>query len=675
MSGEAVRSGTPTRPIASAGKALLVAVGWTNRLTIRGPRLLLCMCVLLVAFTRCSAAGPEVQVDRPVVVAEVLDETGQRHETATLGQLRTDLRDALRAEGFSVPAVTAVQPGLEVRPRLIRCSLRGTADSDNECLSSVAVFMLPSHRLAFETVVRTSRDAGVAALGAAMASAVGRGLHLPAGPEGLPGEDITATGAAVRDLGAGRFMTGDEVIDLHAIRHAHDPAIDPDVPMATNVTLNDTVAVHEGPARNYAVITLYQIDPPLTGEPSREPGVDRGTDFRDPANLVKAAYTNYVSPVLTDDPVPVRVASHPIGHFLVKVEVPGYPTIMTGMTTIARADRELVDLTLARELGVGGVLLIPEPGRLNSAAEVIRELSLRQRRLHVVDGLYFHRVRGRNAGPEYTFDDGRAVFLRVKLPVRNAKDALAYFVEYIHRGEHNRFGSLENGPFKGTGAGCAAFAMSWLQAAGVIPFITQPPPQTSGPVGEEPDAGEFWRATRARLHIPWRLIGCDERVGASRIVPAQLTVYDLLFHNESADFVRAASHGLAEQVRASYGSVAATLFQIGALTPLRDLVIDGRRKDPRDRGDYTWSGPGIDIDYWDNSRFSAWIHRLWTKGPHDPHLSLAREGRFFGVEIDAMAAPRQAEPLFAAADRINAQRAIAMTPALSCEEVFDRGLE
>jgi hypothetical protein len=345
------------------------------------------------------------------------------------------------------------------------------------------------------------------------------------------------------------------------------------------------------------------------------------------------------------------------------------------MTTIARADRELVDLTIARRLGIGGVLLTPQPGRLNSAAEVTRELALRQRRLHVIDGLYFHDVDGRNNGPEYRFDDGRLVFARIRMPVGNATDALTYFVEFLYRGEHNRFGSLLNGPFKGTGAGCAAFAMSWLQAAGVIPFIAEPPARPAPPAMEELGPTEFWQAVHAGLHIPWRLVGCDQRVGASRVSPAELTIYDLLFHGETTAFIERASEGLAERIRSSYGQVPATLFQIGALTPVRDLVINARRNDPGDLADYTWSGPGIDLAYWDNSRFSAWIHRLWAVGPRDPRITLAREGRFLGVEIDAMAAPRQREPLFAAADRLSARQTQPMLPAASCQEVFDRGLE
>ena len=637
--------------------------------------MLLCACMLLLAFVRCSGARPDIAASLTLMVAPVLDETGQRHDADLLARLRGALRDALRAEGLSVSAAPMLRVAAEVRPRLIRCWMPQQAGGQGDCIGSVAILEPSSRRLAVETVVRAPTAAGPAEVAAAMASAVKSGLQPAALNADEAGHDITAGGATVRYLGSGRFVVEKQVIDLHAIEHAHDRTVDTDVPAATDVTLNDMQPRAAGPAQNYAVITLYQIDPPLTGEPSQEAGVDRGTDFRDPASLVKAAYTNYVSPVWTDDTVPLHVASHPIGHFFVKVEVPGYPTIMTGMTTIARADTELVHLTLGRELGIGGVLLTPEPGRLNSAAEVVRELTLRQRRLRVVDGLYFRRVKGHNVGPEYLFEDGRVVFLRVRLPVRNAIDALAYFVEYIHRGEHNRFGSLANGPFKGTGAGCAAFAMSWLQAAGVIPFITQPLEQTTPSVAEGAGPTDFWRDIRAQIHIPWRLIGCDERVGAPRVFPAQLTVYDLLFHNVSSALVRSASAGLAEHIRASYGTVAATLFQIGALSPLRDLVTDGRRKDPGDRGDYTWAGPGLDFDYWDNSRFSAWIHRLWAKGPRDPHISLAREGRFLGVEIDATAAPRQSEPLFAGADRRSVAHTAGAAPALSCQDVFDRGLE
>lgn len=617
-----------------------------------------------------------------VSVTSPLDESGQRHGDASLRPLGSALAEGLRAAGLKVVAGRFARADVEIRPRLIQCPepaqpaplefLRGSDD----CLGTVAWVDRASGRVRFEAVVRNPGAGGLPQLGAAMAETVARHLRQRSAQPAVPAADITAVGAAVWHLGRGAFAINGRIVDLAAVAHAHDPIVDPDVPEATDVTLDDLVpALTDDAGRPYAVITLYQVDPPLTGQPSREAGIDRGTDFRDPANLVKAAYTNYVSAVMTDDSAPVRVAGHPIGHFFVKAEVPGYPTVLTGMTTIARADAELVSKTVGNQLGIGGVLLTPQPGRLNSAAEVARELALRQRRLHVVDGLYFHTERGRNIGPEYVFDDGRVVFARIKLPVINATDALAYFVQFIDRGQQNRFGSLLNRPFKGTGAGCAAFAMSWLQAAGVIPFITEPGPMPAAADTAALGPSEFWRAVYANVHIPWRDVGCDERVGAAKPLPAGLTIYDLLFHAEHPDFIRRASEGVAARIRASYGTVAATLFEFGALTPVRDLVIDAHRNDPRDRADYTWNGAGIDVAYWDNSRFAAWIRHIWEQGPRNPRLVLVREGRFRGVEIDATAAPRQREPFFTKADQLDAARALPEPPAESCQAVFDRGLE
>ncbi len=153
---------------------------------------------------------------------------------------------------------------------------------------------------------------------------------------------------------------------------------------------------------------------------------------------------------------------------------------------------------------------------------------------------------------------------------------------------------------------------------------------------------EARRHSGARYTLPCisRHLGCDERIGAAAIHPAGYTIYDLLFHGETASFIRDASEGLAARVRASFGMVPATLFQFGVLTPLRDLVIDAKRKDPDDRGNYSWSGAGVDIPYWDNSRFAAWVRRQWEEGPQDPHVTLVRERRFVGVEIDGMGVAR-----------------------------------
>ena len=446
-------------------------------------------------------------------------------------------------------------------------------------------------------------------------------------------------------------------VHLKRIGHAYDPKLDPDVAHLTDVTLNDRVPpMIDGDGRHYAMLTLYNVDPPLDGLPSREPGIDRGIDFRDPANLIKGTYSNYVSPVSTADEERRPVPGHPIGHFYVKLQIPGYPTILTGMTTIKRADEELVDLTIGRELGIGGVLLTPQPGRLNSAAEALEELTLRQRKLLVIDGVRYRRSAGGNVGPTYTITDGNVTFARFKLPPQNAKDALAFFLEYVDRRIHNTFGSLVNRPHKGTGAGCSAFAMAWLKASGVIPVVEESAIERT--LDDVKRSGNrdlpFWARYYRRISIPWAHLGCDDRIGLGKPAPARYTIYDLLFYRETDETIIEASAGLAEKIRKEVGPVGATLFRFGAFTPLRSLFINAKRNDPADRGDYRWAsaGQGLPIAFWDNRLFSLWVKGIRAKNDDPGRYRAVREGRFLGVEIDAMDVPRQANDFFAMADRI-----------------------
>ena len=644
-------------------------------------------------------------------VETVGDETGGTVPRDTRAAITRELGKSLSDSGFAVVRRKA-QATLEVS--ILACQSSSAPEmgtdadtSDKHCVVTAIIIDNKTRNIVTKLVIRTPGLAGnlglsnridraTAPLAQAVAQEVARSLgRAQAGDaRSTLSEDLTATGARVMYLGNGLFEIGraptrtnsgvkDSVIDLMHVTHAHDPAIDKDVPYYTNITLNDRVPpLIDAEGREYAVITLYHVNPPLMGLPSREPGIDRGLDFRDAANLVKATYSNYVSPVLTNDAERRPVSSHPIGHFYVKVEIPGYPTVLTGMTTIARADTELADLTVGRELGIGGVLLTPQPGRLNSAMEAMEELTLRQRELRVIDGFHYRQVRGKNAGPEYVQEDGNVVFARFLVPSKNARDATAFFVEFLARGEHNIFGSLINRPNKGTGAGCTPFAIAWLEASGVIPFIEEPTqmPQIGDAAPESFGAEDFWRYLLRAINIPWRQIGCDDRVGANRVIPADLTVYDLLFHRESREFIKAASEGLAQKIKDQFGRVAGTLFQYGALTPIRDLVIHSKRKDLDDLGDYNWAkdGDGLGAPFWDNSRFASWIRRLWARGSSSKNIKLVREGRFYGVEVDAMTAVCQQEPFFAEADRIAEKKHRIERDGLrpsSCEVLFSLGLQ
>lgn len=613
-------------------------------------------------------------------VAEPADETGEVTDSARRIALRDALIAALRRRGHDAgPAVPPgiIAPGAPIELHVTLVQRRGPGllpTAMHEGSLAVARLRETDRRgHSVMLVVQAPPGGEPAEVAEAVVAAVAPRIGAMSIPSG-PGLDITATGRRVRHLGNGRFLVGEETVDLRALAHAHDRIADWDVPDATDITLQHAEPTPAG-LGDVATITLYHVDPPLVGLPSRQAGIDRSIDFRDPSNLVKSAYSNIVSIVRTEDAAPVPVASHPIGHFFVRVEVPGFPTLLTGMTTIRRSDMELLDLTIGRELGIGGVLLTPQPGRLNASAEAARELALRQRRLRIVDGLYFRQERGRNLGPEYLRENGNVVFARVRVPLRNGMDAMACFAELVARGIHNRFGSLLNRTFRGTGAGCAAFAMSWLQAAGVIPFVTEPPP---GPAPSEPEALgplEFWRVAHAGLRIPWEHLGCDERVGAAQPQAARFTVYDLLLHGERQDFIQSATAGLIDRLREQFGFLAAPFFEVGIQTPLRGIAVVIHRRDPFERGRYSWDCPGLDLAFWDNARFSAWIRRVWEVGSRHPKVRPVREGRFLGLEIDATAAPRQAESFFAAADRRDAALRAERPPAMTCEAAFAQGLE
>lgn len=499
---------------------------------------------------------------------------------------------------------------------------------------------------------------------------------LPAVPEPEPElwNQVAEARAGVVDVSA--------PVDLTRITHIHDLAANPDVPRYTSVVLKagggaSTDLDHGA----HAYLTLYNIDPPLEDLPSRDAGVDRGLDFRDPSNLVKSAYSNYVSPVFTAAERRRPVPGHPIGHFLVKLELPGHPTLLTGMTTIERADAELVDLTLGQQLGIGGVLLTPQPGRLNSAAEAEHELSLRQEPLDVVDGVNYRPGILHRGGPTLRIEDGNVTFARFKLPNENARDGLAFFHEYVRRGVHNIFGSLINRPHKGTGAGCATFAMAWLKATGVISLVDEADIDTflaevRARGGEPP----FWANFRRQVRLPWAHVGCDRRVGADGVYPAEFTVYDLLFHDLGATEVISASPGLARQIRRDHGIVIGTLFQFGALTPLRDILIHSKRNDPDDTGHYDWAADdeGIAISIWENDLFSDWVKGQWAAPDPAGSVTLVREGRFYGVEIDATNVPRQRHRFFARADQITGERRSRRETKLtanSCRAVFELGLQ
>lgn len=643
---------------------------------------------------------------RAFSVEAARNDAGKPPPAGLLGGLTNALRETLGKRGIAVAGLGGAAPRASLRSSVISCipsvspSRGRSTGTGDECMVKVELFDGETKRRLVRFVTRVTgqgRQPGLVMARLAAGSIADELARLTRSATATESRDekkpdrFTVKGVAFEHKGGGAFSAvspsaGATTIDLKELRHGHDPAVDRDVPIFTNVTLNDGNGRFADPrGREFAVLTLYNIDPPLEDLASPEKGIDLGVDFRDPSNLVRGTYSNYVSPVFTDDRDRRPVAGHPIGHFYVKLQLPGYPTIVTGMTTTKRADEELANLTVGRQLGIGGVLMTPQPGRLNSAAEVMGELSLRQRRLIVIDGVRYKNVLGRNVGPKYRIDDGNVTFARFKIPVRNGKDALRFFLEYIRRDAHSIFGSLENRPHKGNGAGCSAFAMAWLKASGVIPLVDESRiadylgAKTSAD-GRPAPPGPFWANFYRKIFIPWDHMGCDERLGVSQIQPVKYTLFDLLFYRVSDPEIVAASAGLARHIKKDIGELGATLFQFGAFTPLRNLLIDMKRKDPKDRGDYAWAKPGrgLPLGFWDNSLFSDWIKGVWRKNGNPKKFKTVREGRFVGVEIDAMDSPRQSARFFERADEIAEKlkrlKASGTAPT-TCQALFALGVQ
>jgi hypothetical protein len=553
-----------------------------------------------------------------VAVRAAEDLTGAQLPDGLAREISGRLAERLAAAGLHVDGSAGARgPAAAVTPRLLACGVagNGAGGEDGAWLLTVAIDDLPTGHAIDEPV-----------------------LHLPPGA-GRPSIAELADAAARlvrRRLLPGAWSAGAGGPGLTDITHPWEPAEDPDVALFTNVTLNDRVPARiDARGREVATLTLYQVDPPLSG-------LGRGPDMDDPVRLVRTAFANQLSTVATDDAAAMAVPAHPIGHFFIRLEIPGQPTVLTGMTTTARADVELAALTIGRRLGIGGILLTPEPGRLNSAAEALRELALRQRRLRVTDGLPAPGEAG-----SHVVEDGHVVFARFRLPVVNAMDALDVLRGFVRRGQHGCFGALDGRPHLGTGAGCSAFAMAFLAASGVLPFVDEPPP-AHWPRTPAGIAG-VWRHTIDVLRIPLHHVGRDERSGAERVVEAGITFYDLLFHRADRRDATRILLALEPRIRARYGALAARLFGLAARTRLRDLAIARGRKDPHDHGDYGWAPPGqgLEVTYWSNARFAAWVRGGWRNGGAPcPTVAPAREGRFLGIEIDAMAAPRRRGPFF-----------------------------
>jgi len=168
-------------------------------------------------------------------------------------------------------------------------------------------------------------------------------------------------------------------------------------------------------------LTIYAIPSP------------RGIDWSTPKSLTWSAARNQLSG-----------QTHKIGHANIHVRCAAAEgddrdfEVLTGMTT---GDDDPT-MRLLKEEGYGlGILFATVPGRLETQEEVSRDLYDR-------------------------FETGKVNFLQFRVSSPTCARLAEYVTAYKSRG-YDRFYGLPNRPRHGEGAGCTAFAASFLDLAGL----------------------------------------------------------------------------------------------------------------------------------------------------------------------------------------------------------------
>lgn len=378
-----------------------------------------------------------------------------------------------------------------------------------------------------------------------------------------------------------------------------------------NITTGETYNPQDG--RRSGKVTIYSINPPLLP-------IGYGVNWDSPAALVQSTFNQGLTPVFS--PSGEKVPNHAIGHIAVRIQVPGLPEVLTGMTT--GTDSELFEDLIRQQDGLA-ILFESQVGRFNTAAELMTEFQQRsENQLLIKDG--------RDAQSEH-FIDGNYSFVSFELNELKARGVYAFLLEYIHRGIQNNYGSLTSRPSHASGAGCIAFGISFLKAAGVIPVVSeQDLAQTiNQAVARNNGKTPFWAKWVRELYVPPSITGkiqieqskeagigildLEKVFGDSFDEDSRATIFDLLFDSASEKDLAEGSKAL---TKAALGGVAAMVgwkdfqgFTIPSWirSPVKWLITsdDSRAKTSwvdRNSPDVKRALPLI---FWDNALLDLWI--------------------------------------------------------------------
>ena len=201
-----------------------------------------------------------------------------------------------------------------------------------------------------------------------------------------------------------------------------------------NISKNNTVDDNQ--------LIIYSVNPPKP--------IDWSTPGKALQSIVKNAFKSegYYENILDYNGewatkwYPIK--SHFIGHMFIELNCRGYDSLLTGMTS--KGDEEIRGLFLDGKSFTQ--IISPTKGFFNSYSELKNEIDARKSKV------------------------GNLNFLGINLTQNSCESLLSYLAEFKACGIVNRYGGLNANPLKAEGAGCSAFALSFLQKLKIIKDIS-----------------------------------------------------------------------------------------------------------------------------------------------------------------------------------------------------------
>lgn len=176
-----------------------------------------------------------------------------------------------------------------------------------------------------------------------------------------------------------------------------------------------------------------------------------------------------------------NIKTHFIGHMFMKITCEGFPEILTGMTSSGKEEISglMIDGKSFQQI------LSPTKGHFNSSKELSEEIEIRKSKV------------------------GNLNYMGINLTKSSCQELLGYFTEFHACGVSSKYGGLNANPHKAEGAGCSAFAISFLQRLGIVKGI------------EALEANDFGHQFMREINIPKIMLFQNDKepeIGAWRLL-------------------------------------------------------------------------------------------------------------------------------------------------------------